>query len=271
MKIGFIGIGNMASAIVRGMLAKQFMKSTDIYVSSKQLDKLKRFAEETGTNYCSSNEELVSQVDVVVLAVKPNMFEEILTQLRPQLQEKNPLIVSIAAGLTLHTIHTFAGSYHPYAIVRVMPNVNAVIGESMSAVCKNEFTSPEQLQFVLDIFNSVGLAMELDEKLFSIFIGIAGSAPAYAYLFIDSLARGALKAGMNKEQATRIAAQAVMGSAKMILETNEAPWVLIDKVCSPGGTTIAGVAALEDRNFISTVMHSVEATIQRDRELSNTK
>lgn len=268
MKVGFIGTGNMASAIIKGMIAKGFMEPSDIYVSSLQLPKLKKFAEETGTTFCPSNEELVAQVDVVILAVKPNLFEKILPGLQPNLQDRKPLIVSIAAGVSLEKIQRLIGDDYTNPIVRVMPNVNAMIGESMSAVSKNEHVTTAQMDFVLGMFNAVGLAIEIEERYFSIFIGIAGSAPAYAYLFIDSLARGALKAGMNKEQATRIAAQTVLGSAKMILESNEAPWVLIDKVCSPGGTTIAGISALEDRNFISTVMHAVEATIQRDKEIS---
>ena len=148
-------------------------------------------------------------------------------------------------------------------IVRVMPNVNAMIGEGAAAVCGNKFPSKEQVNFVVEMFNAIGMAMELPENYFSVYTAIAGSSPAYAYLFIDSLARGAVKNGLPKDIATKIAAQAVLGSAKMILESDEDPWVLINKVCSPGGTTVAGLVALEDEAFISTVIKGVDATIKK--------
>ncbi|MBR2567879.1 MAG: pyrroline-5-carboxylate reductase [Paenibacillus sp.] len=267
MKVGFIGAGNMASAIIKGMIATAFVPAEQVLVTDHSPDKLQAFTEATGTVACSTSEELAAQADVVVIAVKPNQFETLLTPLRDTLQRHRPLIVSIAAGVTLAQLEAMIGAAPALPIVRVMPNVNAVIGASMSAVAGNQAAAKEEIQLVLDMFNAVGMAMELDEEKFSIFIGIAESSPAYAYLFIDALARGALKAGMSKEQATRIAAQAVLGSAKMVLESDEAPWVLIDKVCSPGGTTIAGLCKLEDEGFSSTVVKGVEATIAKDQEM----
>jgi pyrroline-5-carboxylate reductase len=267
MKIGFIGAGNMAGAVMKGIISKGFIRPEDIYVFDVETDKLNEFTIETGSNACRSNEELVSKVDVVVLGVKPNAISKVLPPLRSTIVNKRPLIVSVAAGTTIEKIHGLIDKNIPIPIIRVMPNVNAMIGEGMSAICGNEEVNQEQIDYILNMFNSVGLAIELEEAYFSIFTAISGSAPAYAYLFIDSLARGALKAGMTKEQATFVAAQTVLGSAKMILESNEAPWVLIDKVCSPGGTTIAGLCALEEGNFISTVVKGVEATIKRDQEM----
>jgi len=137
----------------------------------------------------------------------------------------------------------------------------------MTAVTGNDRTSADSLEEVLGLFRSVGDALELEEKHFSAFTAVAGSSPAYAYLFIDSLARGALEAGLPKAVATQIAAQAVAGSARMVLESGEHPWALIDTVCSPGGTTIAGLLALEKNAFVATVVEGIRATVARDREL----
>lgn len=267
MKVGFIGTGNMASAIIKGMIKKEHTKSEDIFVFDIDSEKLNQFTSETETNTCASNEELVNVVDVLVLAVKPNVFEFILPPLKDIIKEKKPLIVSIAAGTTIEKIQHLIGIENENPIVRVMPNVNALIGEGAAAVCGNKVASKEQVSFVVDMFNAIGMAMELPENYFSVYTAIASSSPAYAYLFIDSLARGAVKNGLSKDVATKIAAQAVLGSAKMILESDEDPWVLINKVCSPGGTTVAGLVALEDEAFISTVIKGVDATIKKDQEL----
>lgn len=267
MKVGFIGIGNMANAIIKGMIGKNYIKSEDIYVSSRTKKTLTVFAKETKTTICSSNEELVANVDIVVLAVKPNVLTEILPQLSSAIEKCHPLVVSIAAGTSLQKLTQLIGENSTTPIIRVMPNLNSVIGEGMAAVCGNTFSSPEQVQYILGMFNSIGEAIEIEEKDFSTFIAIAGSSPAYTFLFIDSLARGAVKNGMPKELATKIAAQAVLGSAKLVLESDQSPWNLIDQVSSPGGTTVAGIVALEDEKFISTVIKGVDATIAKDQEL----
>ncbi|MEH7343154.1 pyrroline-5-carboxylate reductase [Bacillus sp. JJ1532] len=267
MKVGFVGTGNMASAIIKGMINKEHTKANDIFVYDVDTEKMNQFVRETETNTCESCEELVECADILVLAVKPNQFEAVLTPLKECIKAKNPLIVSIAAGTSIEKIHKLTEAGSELAIIRVMPNVNAMIGEGAAAVCGNKAASQEQVDFVLDLFNAIGMAIELPEHHFSTFTAIAGSSPAYAYLFIDSLARGAVKNGLPKDLANKIAAQAVLGSAKMILESDEDPWVHINRVCSPGGTTVAGLVALEDQAFISTVIKGVDATIKRDEEL----
>ncbi|WP_414839481.1 pyrroline-5-carboxylate reductase [Carnobacterium sp. TMP28] len=269
MKVGFIGIGNMANAIIKGMIEKKYMDSEDIYISSKTKEKSLNFAAETKTTLCSTNEELIASVDIVILAVKPNVLTEILPGLSSAIEKYQPLVVSIAAGTSLKKLSHLIGIDATNPIIRVMPNLNSVIGEGMTAICGNAFSSPEQIQYIVGMFKSIGEAIELEEKDFSTFIAIAGSSPAYTFLFIDSLARGAVKNGMPKELATKIAAQAVLGSAKLVLESDQSPWNLIDQVSSPGGTTVAGIVALEDERFISTVIKGVDATIAKDRELSN--
>lgn len=268
MTVGFIGFGNMSSAIIRGVLANGFLTPKDIVVFTPSKQSAEQAAE-LGLEVVSSNEELVNRVDTVVLGIKPQMFAVVLPALAELLAERKTLVVSIAAGTPTTKIEDVLGRTGvTQPIVRVMPNVNAMIGAGMAAVAGNSAASAEQVQFVIDIFNAVGAAIELPEESFSTYTAIAGSAPAFAYLFIDALARGALKAGMPKALATKIAAQTVLGSAQMVLESDDAPWVLIDKVCSPGGTTIAGLMALEDGGFVSNVVNTVEATIARDQELN---
>jgi len=265
MKIGFIGAGNMAGAIIKGIVAQKFANVSDIFCYDALEEKLAAFVAETNVNASASNEALVKASDIVVLAVKPNVLDVLLPQLRSRLSDQKPLLVSIAAGTNLEKLQALTSP--DLAIVRVMPNVNATIGAGVAAVCGNNNVTKEQVQLVLELFRAVGTAMELPEKDFSTFTAIAGSSPAYAFLFIDALSRGAVKNGLPKDIATRIAAQAVLGSAKMILESGESPWNLIDKVCSPGGTTIAGLMALEEGSFLSTVVKSVDATIQKDLDL----
>lgn len=267
MKVGFVGTGNMASAIIKGMIHTEHTKAEHIYVFDVDTEKMHGFVGETGTNACESSEEVVKRSDIVMLAVKPNQFKAVLSPLKELIKDKNPLIVSIAAGTSIEKIQSLLEAENNLAIIRVMPNVNAMIGEGAAAVCGNQAASQEQINFALGMFNAIGKAIELPEQHFSTFTAIAGSSPAYAYLFIDSLARGAVKNGLPKDLANKIAAQAVLGSAKMILESDEDPWVLINRVCSPGGTTVAGLVALEDHAFISTVIKGVDATIKRDEEL----
>lgn len=268
MSVGFIGFGNMSSAIISGMLANEFLTADDVVVFDPAPQTADRAAE-LGITVAASNEELVNQVDTVVLAIKPQMFAKVLPPLAELLAERKTLVVSIAAGTPIKKLEDILGRTGvSQPLVRVMPNVNAMIGAGMAAVAGNSAATKEQVEFVVEIFNAVGAAIEIPEESFSTYTAIAGSAPAFAFLFIDALSRGALKAGMPKEMATQIAAQTVMGSAKMVLESDDSPWTLIDKVCSPGGTTIAGLMALEDGGLVSNVVNTVEATIARDQELN---
>lgn len=269
MKIGFIGTGNMASAIIKGIIKNNFVASTDIYLFDVMTEKVNIFSKENNTNVCASTSELISSVDTVVLSVKPNIIEKILTENRKMIIEAKPLLISIAAGTPTQKIYNFLNTNDKIPIIRVMPNVNAMIGKGAAAVCGNIFTSNEHINSTLEMFKSVGLAWSLPEKDFSNFTALAGSSPAYAYLFIDSISRAGVKNGLPKDLCNEIAAQAVLGSAAMLIESKENPWTLIDRVCSPGGTTIAGLMALEDESFISTVVKGIDATIIKDQEMNN--
>lgn len=265
MKIGFIGAGNMASAIIKGIITQKQINPRDILVSSLETPEFLKLVGDTCVSRCSSNQEAAEQAEMLILAVKPNVIPQVLEEISPILVKRKPLVVSIAAGTTLEKLQNLAGKNVP--IVRVMPNVNAVIGEGAAAVCGNKFATEAQVDEVLRLFKAVGKAWKIEEKDFSNFAAIAGCSPAYTYLFIDAISRAGVKNGLPKDLATQIAAQAVLGSAKMVAASDENPWGLIDKVCSPGGTTIAGLAALEDRAFLSTVMQGIQAAIDKDEEL----
>lgn len=259
----------MASAIVKGIVAKEYVSGQSIYLYDVKADKVRELADHVGANQCSTNRELIEAVDVVVLSVKPNLIGQVLQETRSAIIKKKPLLVSIAAGTPSDKIYRFLQTDQEIPIVRVMPNVNVMVGKGATAVCGHHFATEDQVDYVLRMFQSVGSAWKLAEQDFSNFTALAGSSPAYAYLFIDSIARAGVKHGIPKDLANEIAAQAVLGSAQMILEGGENPWTLIDQVCSPGGTTIAGLLALEEQAFISTVVKGIDATIAKDREMND--
>jgi pyrroline-5-carboxylate reductase len=269
LKIGFIGVGNMASAIVEGIVAKEFVSGSQVYLFDILTEKVQQFAGTLGAHAMNSPEEVIANVDVLVLAVKPNIVRTALLNAKEGILEKQPLLVSIAAGTTTEAIYDIFETDQPVKVVRVMPNVNAMVGEGAAAVCGNPFASKEDVSLIVDMFNKIGRAWELEEKNFSNFTALAGSSPAYAYLFIDSIARAGVKNGLPKDIALEIATQAVLGSAKMIEKSKENPWTLIDRVCSPGGTTVAGLDELENNAFISTVIKGIDATIEKDLDLMN--
>lgn len=269
MIVGFIGVGTMASAIAQGLISHGTVPASDVVGYDKHPEYAQIFSERTGAKAVSSIAEVVSEADIVVLAVKPDVVPVVLAEVGEQVTSTSPVIVSIAAGITLDKLSAYLGEGGDRAIVRVMPNLNVTVGAGTAGICSNEHTSQEQLGEVVRIFESVGQAFIIEEKHFSAYTAIAGSSPAWTFMYIDSLARGAVKRGMPKALATEIAAGAVLGSAKLLLEDDRSPWDLVDAVCSPGGTTVAGLMAMEDRGFISTVVAGVEATVDRDIELGS--
>ena len=268
MIYGFLGAGNMASAIIRGMV-KGGYKGSSINVYNITMAKAQALEAECGVSVCRSQSELIENSDVIILAVKPQVLTGILNSIKTDLQGKKHLIVSIAVGKTLAFLEEGLGKEQ--AIVRVMPNINAKVLASTSGFCANENVTEEQKQEIVKLFSTVGSITEIPESMFSIFGVVAGSSPAFAYLYIDSLARAAQKAGMPKKQALEIAAQTVLGSAKMILESGTHPWELIDSVCSPGGTTIEGIYTLENNGFESTVFKGFDTVLAKDKLIQGKK
>lgn len=263
--LGFIGTGNMATAIIKGVLASGMLSGEDIAIYDIATEKAQALASEYGVKVFGSENEIAEKCDKVVLSVKPNIFPSLLSKIDGELKDRNPLVISIAAGKTIEFISGCLS--YDAKIVRVMPNINAKVGAAVSAYCGKNNVSDAELDFVKELCESFGIAVNISENLFSVYSAIGGCSPAFAYMFIDSLARAAVKNGMPKNVALEVASGAVLGSAKMILESNEHPWQLVDQVCSPGGTTIEGVTSLQNDGFESAVMDAVQAAIDKDKRL----
>ncbi|MEG0472427.1 MAG: pyrroline-5-carboxylate reductase [Solibacillus sp.] len=260
MKYGFIGLGNMASAIIKGMVASGEFTASSIYGINRTQHKTDTLVQLYGIQAAPSIEEMMQHVDVIVIAVKPQMFPDVLPIIKQHLTD-NHLVISIAAGKSLDYLQQ---SFLPQtSVFRVMPNINATIGASTSCYSTLS-TNVEQKNLVEQLFSTVGTIVELPENLFSIFTSIGCSSPAFTYLYIDSLARAAVREGMPKQMALEIAASSVLGSAQMVLQSEAHPWALIDQVCSPGGTTIQGVTSLQVNHFESTIYDAVDAVTNKD-------
>jgi pyrroline-5-carboxylate reductase len=254
-KDGFIGMGNMGYAMLKGVL--NVFEPSDIIFTCPDLDKCKRISDETGVKYAESNAECANNAQYIVLAVKPQVYSAVMKNIVNVIREDS-VVISIAPGITIDSIKDNLGINTK--VVRAMPNTPALVGEGMTGVSynKDEF-SFEQRDVVDRFFNSFGKVVYVDEKLMDVIVCASGSSPAYVYMFIEALADSAVKYGIKRDDAYKLVAQTVLGSAKMVLETNEHPGVLKDKVCSPGGTTIAGVAALEEHNFRNAVIKATDA------------
>jgi pyrroline-5-carboxylate reductase len=272
MNIGSIGTGNMAGAILRGLISGGFAPAGNIYAHDKDQAKLEALAGETGLKACKSNAEVIARSDAVLLAVKPGDFPGLLAELSPEILDKKPLLLSIATGTSLESIASWLGDKEgAVPVLRAIPNVNARLSAGVAGICPNKAVTAKQLSWAEAFFSALGRAIRIEEDKFSIFQAVGCASPAWVFLFIEALARGGVRRGLTKEQATIVAAQAVMGSARLVLESGQSPAGLMDTVCSPGGTTIAGVAALEEGAFTGTVMKAVESCYQRDLEILGQK
>jgi pyrroline-5-carboxylate reductase len=261
MKFGFIGTGVMAGAMLESALAAGYFPKEDVLVYDKY------HPEAAGRFGCATAEsavKLVEQCGVVQLGMKPQDLPAALEELDEPLQARQPLVISIAAGAPLKKIAVFAAK-----AVRLMQNINATVGQGMTAYCATEQVTRDELAWVKGYCECFGRAVQLEEKHFSAFTALAASAPAFAYLFIDELARAGVTAGLPKALALEIAAQTVFGSAALVKESGLHPYELVDRVCSPGGTTIAGVNALREHGFAHAVSQATLAAFARCEELGN--
>ena len=258
-EIGFIGMGNMGYALLKGVL-KEFPAEKLIFTAKTTETKLRVHAE-TQVVYAESNAECANNCKYVVLAVKPQYYPLVLKQIRYAVTLDH-VVISLAPGITIQSLKETLGSDR--RIVRAMPNTPALIGEGMTGLSFDaEEFSQEEIDRVHQIFGAVGKYADVEERMMSAVVCASGSSPAYVYQFIEALADGAVQFGLPRAQAYTFAAQAVAGAAKMVLETGEHPGALKDKVCSPGGTTIAGVAALENAGFRGAVLKACEACYQK--------
>lgn len=262
-KIGFIGMGNMGKAILMGAL-KEFPK-TDFVFSAKTEATKQRVHEETGIAYADSNAECANRCKYLILAIKPQFYEEVLNAIRYMVTPEH-VIISLAPGKTIDQLKLNLGN--DKRIVRVMPNTPAMIGEGMTGIsCQKEELTSEELSTLTRIFSSCGKAEYIEERLMDAVVCASGSSPAFVYMFIEALADAAVRCGMPRKQAYVFAAQAVKGSAAMVLETGKHPGELKDQVCSPAGTTIEGVAALEAAGFRDAVLKGCEAVYKKCTEI----
>jgi pyrroline-5-carboxylate reductase len=264
--IGFLGAGQMATALARGWLAAGLATPDRIRASDPVAQAREAFAAETKSRAGANNLEVVGVCDLLILAVKPQSLPALLAEIRPHLTSKH-LIVSIAAGVTLRQLADGLGS--KCRLIRVMPNTPCLVGASASGYAAGEAATEEDLKLVDRLLNAVGRAYRLSEHLLDAVTGLSGSGPAYVYVMIEALSDGGVCMGLPRDVATLLAAQTVLGSAQMVLQTQQHPAVLKDKVTSPGGTTIAGLHALERAGFRAALIDAVEAATLRARELSN--
>lgn len=264
MKIGFIGLGNMAKAMIGGMLEKGIARREEILGSAKTQATLDFAREKYGITVLGSNVEVAAQAEILILAVKPQMMEGVISEIRKSVRE-DALILSIAAGKTIAWIEEAFGG--KLKVVRCMPNTPAMVGAGCSGVCRNERVSEEEMARCMSLIGSFGVAEEIPEKLIDAVGAVSGSSPAFVFMFMEALADSAVKAGMTRSQAYRFSAQAVLGSAKLMLETGKHPGELKDMVCSPGGTTIEGVQALEEMGLRASVMKAIELCVEKTRKL----
>lgn len=262
MKIGFVGCGNMATAIIKGIIKKQIIEAENIIASAKTQATLERVQGELGIKVSLDNLEVVKNSDIVVLAVKPQYYQEVIGQIKDTVTD-NQIIISIAPGKTLAWLQECFGK--DVKLVRTMPNTPALVGEGMTGACRNSSVTDAEYETVLQILGSFGEVETIPENLMDVCVSVSGSSPAYIYILIEAMADGAVADGMPRAQAYKFAAQSVLGSAKMVLETGRHPGELKDQVCSPGGTTMEAVRVLEEKGFRSSVIEAMKACVRKAR------
>lgn len=262
-KIGFIGMGNMGFAMLKGIL--QIFPKEEIVFADANKERCDNVSAQTGVQYVDSNAECANSAKYLILAVKPQYYNQVLKNIENIIRTEH-VVISIAPGITVDTLKNALG--FDKRIVRAMPNTPALLGCGMTGICYDDKLFNFDEKEVIDkIFSSFGRYRKLEERQMSAVVCVSGSSPAYVYMFIEALADGAVKYGLPRDMAYEMAAQAVMGSAKMVLETKQHPGVLKDQVCSPGGTTIAGVSALEEFGFRNSIIKATDECFKKSEGL----
>ncbi len=262
-KIGFIGMGNMGYAILKGLL--KLYRPEDILFTDVNKERMAFVKEQTGVDFVETNAECANQSDIVVLAVKPQYYSGVLKNIKYAVKPEQ-IVISIAPGITIENIRKALGD--DKRIVRAMPNTTALLGEGMTGVTyERELFSAEEEEKLREFFGSFGRMEYVEERLMSAVVCASGSSPAYVYMFIEALADSAVRYGLPRDKAYSFAAQAVKGAAAMVLETGKHPGQLKDEVCSPAGTTIEGVAALEEYGFRNAVLKANEACYKKSESM----
>ncbi len=261
-RYGFVGAGNMASALIKGAVRSTLIPPDRIEAYDIDERKLALLKDELAINISLNASRLISDCDCLVIAVKPNVIASAMQQISGAVSIKKPLIISIAAGQSLARLQELCGSSLP--IIRVMPNLNAEVGEAISAYCCNSLVGKEMREAAVNLLRCSGEVIEIPETLFPVFDAIGGASPAFCFLFADAMTRAAVKNGMTRADAQTVVYKAIEGSIKYLRQSKEHPWELIDKVCSPGGITVEGVFALQENGFQDSIAKAVQAVIQKD-------
>ena len=262
--IGFVGGGNMGEALIKGLLGASLVPASAIHATDVRLERLKELDRLYGIQVSSDNVELVRHSDIVILAVKPQIMDAVLKEIAPAVTRRK-LLISIAAGVSTAKIR--AVLHKDARLIRVMPNTPALVLEGVTAIAKADGLEPDDLDAAGEIFSAVGRVVVLEETAMDAVTGLSGSGPAYVAVVIESLADGGVRMGFDRITAMTLATQTVLGAAKLLLETGLHPGALKDMVSSPGGTSIAGIAALEEGGIRTTFIKAVERATERSREL----
>ncbi len=264
MKIGFIGCGNMGSAMIQGILESGKCSSSDMIASNRSETKLKDHEKKFGIHITTDNKEAAKFSDILFLAVKPQFYETVIEEIKDAVRD-DVIIVTIAPGKTLAWLKEKFG--RDLKIIRTMPNTPAMVKEGMIGMCPNDKVSKEETELVRDICDGFAKTEVISENLMDVVTAVSGSSPAYVFMFIEAMADAAVAGGMSRAQAYTFAAQAVLGSAKMVLETGKHPGELKDMVCSPAGTTIQAVRVLEEKGLRSAVFECMEKCLEVSRKM----
>ncbi|MEJ8788863.1 pyrroline-5-carboxylate reductase [Dorea sp. ICN-14282] len=264
MKLGFIGTGNMASAIMGGIIGKKMISAEEIIGADLFAPGREKVKEQFGIQVTEKNQEVVEKAEVIILSVKPQFYEDVINQIKDCVK-KEQIIITIAPGKTLAWLAEKFGK--EVKIVRTMPNTPALVGEGMTAMCPNEHMEKEETEYVKRLLESFGRVEVVPERLMDVVVSVSGSSPAYVFMMIEAMADAAVSGGMPRTQAYQFAAQAVYGSAKMVLETAKHPGELKDMVCSPAGTTIEAVRTLEEMGFRSSIIEAMKVCEEVSRNL----
>ncbi len=264
LKIGFLGAGKMATALAKGFIQAGLVNAADLIASDPIDGARASFAKEAGAKASSSNPEVAQSASVLLLAVKPDQVSDVLANVRSHFTEKH-LLISIAAGVPIARLE--AGLAPGARVIRVMPNTPALVGASASAFALGKSAQPADGQMAQKLFSAVGVAYQVKESLLDAVTGLSGSGPAYVFLMLEALSDGGVAAGLPRDIATKLAAQTVLGSAKMLLETGLHPGALKDMVTSPGGTTIEGIHELEKAGVRAALINAVRAATEKSKRL----
>ncbi|WP_026565933.1 pyrroline-5-carboxylate reductase [Bacillus sp. UNC41MFS5] len=263
-KIGFIGAGKMAQAMIEGMVKSSTIPKENIIASASTKETTKMVEQKYEICTSLNNRDAAQFADILIIAVKPDLHSKIIEEIKNDIKQE-AIIVTIAAGITLRNVEQAFG--FQVKVIRTMPNTPSLVGEGMSVICANDYLTENEIVEVEHLFQTFGKTERLEEKLMDAVPAISGSSPAYVYMLLEAMADGGVRQGIPRNQAYRLAAQAVLGAAKMVLETGKHPGELKDNVCTPGGATIEAVVTLEEKQFRGSIMTAMDSCTNKVKKL----